>query len=180
MPPQAEPLLVPAHAVAPGGAPGGLKLGAYDTLIDGGCSQYHSVRLAAVQHTPLSAPFEIFDFDFNAPLDDPASGEDYARVRELAVAASADGEANAVAFWFTTHLLTAELEAGGAGAPADFCSYAPAAAACGARDYVTCWSQALQYLPRPLACAAGASVALIASHSPTRVTFSLPGDGKQC
>jgi type II protein arginine methyltransferase len=35
--------------------------------------KYTSLRLDRVKFTPLTAPFPVFGFDFDLPLDDPAS-----------------------------------------------------------------------------------------------------------
>ena len=164
MPPQPEPIVMPASSTPVGG--GASRWSAYDTLRPPEVKKYTSVRADRVKFTPLSAPFEVFGFDFDAPLDDPASMADYSRESDVVVDATSSGTANAVVFWFTLTLNRPTEE----DAPADLCTYPAMTATCGAVESSRCWNEALQFLT-PASVEAGKSFVLKAAHSPTRVFF---------
>jgi hypothetical protein len=121
----------------------------------------------------------VFDFDFQRPLDDPASAPDFSRTKEVLLEATAEGTANAVAFWFTAKLLHDPGSDGPpeelCGAPgwADICSFPEEAEACGAKQGTRCWTQAVQFLSKPCRVDRGAQLCLQARHGPSRVGFKL-------
>ena len=146
------------------------------------------IRLSTVAHAQLSAPREVFAFDFYADdLGQPRAGwqtfeacpratpRRSAPPRVPGGAAGrgrADGGAGAgaeqihragtvhgVAFWFTLHL---------DGATA--LSTAPG-------NRTTCWKQAVQLFPEPLEVAAGDRLPLWCSHDQTRIAFAAQPPG---
>ena len=103
MPPQPEPLIMPASSM-PSDDAAARRWHAYDTMRPPEVKKYTSLRLDRVKFTPLTAPFPVFGFDFDLPLDDPASTAEYSREADVRVDATATGTANAVVFWFTLTL----------------------------------------------------------------------------
>ena len=185
--PAAEPLVAPFRACTNPFAEegGGLDLTAYDALFREGRGSYASVRLDRVPHEERTEAFRALDFDFEGPLTEPGPGaggtealasgtvvaapQQFRRSREVRVPVTTPGPVNAVAFWFTLNLLRPE----GCDAASDLCTYPARAGACGARGSSRCWSQAIQFLERPVECPAGATLRLVARHSATRVQFVL-------
>lgn len=163
IPTQPEPVIMPASSAVD---PSGRRWGGYDTLRPPEVKRYTSVRLDRVKHVPLTEPFPVFGFDFDAPLDHPSSTAEYSRVEDINVEANADGVANAVVFWFTLTLNRGE----DSDALADLCTYPAMAKLCEARGSSRCWNEALQFI-EPLAVHSGCALSLRASHSPTRVSF---------
>ena len=135
--PAAEPLVAPFRACTAPSAEGGegLDLTAYDALFREGRGSYASVRLDRVPHEERTEAFRALDFDFEGPLTEPGAGDEgtaelasgagaaapqrFRRSREVRVPVTSPGPVNAVAFWFTLHLLRPE----GPDAPSDLCTY---------------------------------------------------------
>jgi type II protein arginine methyltransferase len=159
---QPEPLVRPAAAA--GDAEGGRWAG-YDTMRPAQVKNYTSVRLDRVAHVPLTEPFPVFGFDFDADLDDPSSTAEYSREAILNATATTSGTANAVVFWFT---LT--LNRGGDDSVADICTYPAMAQRCGAKESSRCWNEAVQFVDS-VEVKTGSTISLVAAHSPTRVSF---------
>ena len=126
---------------------------------------YTSVRLDRVAHVPLTEPFPVFGFDFDADLDDPSSTAEYSRETVLTTTAKTGGIANAVVFWFT---LT--LNRGGDDSLADICTYPVMAERCGAKESSRCWNEAVQFVDS-VEVRTGATISLTAKHTPTRISF---------
>ena len=181
--PGGQPLVAPA-ACGPRRPPlSGLDLGPYAELFRAEPGSYVSIRLDRVPHVERTGAFRALDFDFEGPLTDPpgppgaeaaeggpaAAAARFRRSREVRVPVTQGGPVNAVAFWFTLHLLRPE----GPDQASDLCTYPARERACGARASSRCWSQAVQFLERPVACPAGATLRLAARHSATRVQFRL-------
>jgi len=160
---QPEPLVRPAAAA---GDVEGKRWAGYDTLRPSQVKNYTSIRLDRVAHVPLTEPFPVFGFDFDADLDDPSSTEEYSRETVLNATASREGVANAVVFWFT---LT--LNRGGDDTIADICTYPAMTELCGAKDSSRCWNEAVQFV-ESVAVRLGDTVSLKAAHGPTRISFS--------
>ncbi|KAK3260447.1 hypothetical protein CYMTET_30593, partial [Cymbomonas tetramitiformis] len=172
-PAQPEPLQMPAASfrrllLDAGSALAPLDLSALDHLWPANQRRYTHIRLDRLQHRALSDAFPVFGFDFDLPLEDPASAADYSRERQFEAQSTAGGWANAVVFWFT---LTLVRDESGGRQMADICTYPPATQACNAKDSSRCWNQAIQFLPKPVKITPGASVSIKAFHSPTRVVF---------
>ncbi len=159
---QPEPLIRPAAAA--GDAEGGRWAG-YDTMRPPQVKNYTSVRLDRVAHVPLTEPFPVFGFDFDADLDDPSSTAEYSRETVLTTTAKTGGIANAVVFWFT---LT--LNRGGDDSLADICTYPVMAERCGAKESSRCWNEAVQFVDS-VEVGTGATISLTAKHTPTRISF---------
>ena len=181
--PGGEPLVAPA-ACGPQEPPlSGLDLGPYSELFRAEPGSYASIRLDRVPHVERTGAFRALDFDFEGPLTDPPAGagaEDvkggaaaaaarFRRSREVRVPVTRAGPVNAVAFWFTLHLLRPEAPE----EASDLCTYPAREHECGARSSSRCWNQAVQFLERPVECPAGATLRLVAQHSATRVQFRL-------
>ena len=111
---------------------------------------YEQMRLAELDHRPLTTVCQVLDFDFYSPnLALPRGAW-----QRWAIAAS--GTVHAVAFWF-------ELDMDGKGSVLDT---SPA-------NTSTCWKQAVQFVDEPIAVAAGSSLPVWVSHDETRISFSL-------
>jgi len=101
--------------------------------------EYFDTRLRRHEHRLLSAPFEVFRFDFHR--DGPAPRRD--RIEVPAVAA---GTAHAVAFWFEMELV-------------------PGISVTNSPEHPnTHWKQAVQCLPAPIEVRPGTAVALEFRH----------------
>jgi type II protein arginine methyltransferase len=124
------------------------------------------VRLDRVKFTPLTEPFPVFGFDFDAPLDDPSSAADFCREQDVQVNSIATGCANAVVFWFTLTLNRSEENG-----LADICTYPAMTEQCGAASSSRCWNEALQFVKPVFVEATGTTLTVPCAHSPTRVTF---------
>lgn len=107
---------------------------------------FENVDAAALDYRPLSAPFDVFAFDFASA--DPAPQE-----REFALPAIAEGAAGAVLFWFDLRI---DAERTLSNAPD---AVRPAR-----------WKQGLQWLPEARADAGGAWP-LIAKHNGSSLKF---------
>ena len=180
--PGGEPLVAPA-ACSPQQPPlSGLDLGPYSELFRAEPGSYASIRLDRVPHVERTGAFKALDFDFEGPLTDPpgagakgveggvaAAAARFRRSREVNVPVTRAGPVNAVAFWFTLHLLRPE----GPDEASDLCTYPARERECGARSSSRCWNQAVQFLERPVECPAGSTLRLAAQHSATRVQFRL-------
>lgn len=164
MPPQAEPIIMPSSS-APNDSPA-RRWAAYDTLRPPEVKKYTSVRLDRVKFTPLTEPFPVFGFDFDAPLDDPSSAADFCREQDVQVNSIATGCANAVVFWFTLTLNRSEENG-----LADICTYPAMTEQCGAASSSRCWNEALQFVKPVFVEATGTTLTVPCAHSPTRVTF---------
>jgi hypothetical protein len=108
---------------------------------------YFPVRLRAFDFVPLSDPFEIFYFDFNAEKINPGS-------KMICVPAIQDGIGHAFIFWFKMQL-DDEL----------FISTQPGA--------ITHWSQALQCLDKQVAIRSGKSLQVFAEHNCSQIPLRL-------
>jgi len=144
MHPQPEPIIMPASFIAPSECAARRWL-AYDTMRPPEVKKYTLVRLDRVKFTPLTAPFPIFGFDFDAPLDDPLSSAQYSRELDVKVDAIATGTANAVVFLFT--LTMNRRNDGDSSTAADICSYPAMAEQCDATASSRCWNQAAAIHP---------------------------------
>jgi type II protein arginine methyltransferase len=164
MPSQPEPIIMPATSTPKNCA--AQRWHAYDTMRPPEMKKYTSLRLDRIKFTPLTAPFPVFGFDFDAPLDDPASAADYSREQDIQVNATATGTANAVVFWFTLTLNRNEDET----TPADICTYPAMAEQCNAAESSRCWNEACQFV-EPADLETGKAFTLQAAHNPTRVFF---------
>jgi len=164
LPPQPEPIIAPASAIPDD--PRASRWSGYDGMRPPEVKKYTSVRLDRVAYRALSEPFPVFGFDFDAPLDDPASTAEYSRECDLAIEASETGTVNAVVFWFTLTLNRGEAW----DAPADVCTYPAMTERCHAKEGTRCWNEALQFV-EPAAVTEGKPFTIRAAHSPTRVFF---------
>ena len=164
MPSQPEPIIMPARSTPEGCA--AQRWHAYDTMRPPEVKKYTSLRLDRVQFTPLTAPFPVFAFDFDAPLDHPSSTAEYSREQDIAVDAIATGTANAVVFWFTLTL----TRNGGDTTPADICTYPAMTQQCDATGSSRCWNEACQFV-EPVDVETGKAFTVQAAHNPTRVFF---------
>lgn len=164
MPSQPEPIIMPASSTPKNCA--AQRWHAYDTMRPPEVKKYTSLRLDRIKFTPLTAPFPVFSFDFDAPLDDPSSEAEYSREQDIQVDAIATGTANAVVFWFTLTLNRKEDET----TPADICTYPAMAKYCNATESSRCWNEACQFI-EPADVEMGKSFTLQAAHNPTRVFF---------
>lgn len=164
MPSQPEPILMPASSTPKNCA--AQSWHAYDTMRPPEVKKYSSLRLDRIEFTPLTAPFPVFGFDFDAPLDDPSSAADYSREQDIHVNAVATGTANAVVFWFTLTLNRNEEET----TPADICTYPAMTKHCNATESSRCWNEACQFI-EPVDLETGKTFMLQAAHNPTRVFF---------
>lgn len=108
--------------------------------------EFINVDAERIVYKPLSAPFDVFAFDFASASAEPQE-------RELDLVATADGTAGAVLFWFDLQL-----------APDQWLSNAPGAAP---RFH---WKQALQFLPE-VQVRDGMSLPLTARHNGSALTF---------
>ena len=163
LPPQPEPIIAPA-AASPDD-PRASRWSGYDGMRPPEVKKYTSVRLDRVAYRALSEPFPVFGFDFDAPLDDPASTAEYSRECDLAIEASETGTVNAVVFWFAD--AESRRGAGRAGGRV----YLPAMTErCHAKEGTRCWNEALQFV-EPAAVTEGKPFTIRAAHSPTRVFF---------
>jgi type III protein arginine methyltransferase len=113
--------------------------------------EHFDTYLSNYRHRVLTAPFRLFEFDFDGVGTS-------ARQRCVRVRATADGAAHAIVMWF-------ELDM------ADGVTLSNSAA-----DRDTHWQQAVQTFDQPLPCRAGAPVELVAVHDDERVLV-LPPDG---
>ncbi len=165
MPPQAEPIIMPSSS-SPEDSPA-RRWAAYDTLRPPEVKKYTSVRLDRVKFMPLTAPFPVFGFDFDAPLDDPSSVADYCREQAVQVNSIAAGCANAVVFWFTLTL----NRSGETDGLADICTYPAMTEKCGASGSSRCWNQALQFVKPIIVGRSGTTLTVPCAHSPTRMKF---------
>ena len=100
------------------------------------------VSLETEDHALLSAPTELFAFDFARPVEK-------ARARRVALAATAAGEAHALALWFRLSL--DDAHAGSTGPGGEFRH----------------WATPLYFLERDVAVAPGREVALEVAHDDT-------------
>lgn len=163
VPPQPEALNFPLPDAAAGGVCGV----DVSPLAFPDWQRYSGCRLHELAHTVLSAPFDVFEFDFTR---EPAQQEEEgprARRREarLRVRCAAEGPApNAVVFWFTLRL---DAQTTLSTAPSQTHS---------------CWGQAVQLFPEPLRVeaadaadaeggAAARWVPLIAKHTEKQISF---------
>lgn len=109
---------------------------------------YFPVRLAAFEYAALTAPFEVFRFDFERAQILPAQ-------RQLTVPVTRGGECHAVVFWFDMQL---DEEISISNEPGS----------------TTHWEQAVQCLERGLTVEAGDVVQLGAEHDCCSITFGEP------
>ena len=107
---------------------------------------YKRFNMEVEPHRPLTDVFEIARFDFRAPP--PADV-----ARQLDLTATETGTGHAVVFWFDLHLDAETTLSTGRGSPHNH------------------WGQAIQFLDRDLAVAAGQPVPLVAGHSDTQFRF---------
>jgi SAM-dependent methyltransferase len=109
--------------------------------------EYFDSRLRRHEHRLLSAPFEVFRFDFYC--DGPASQH-----TTLTVPSTATGTCHAVVFWFELELV-------------------PGITVTNAPDHPTThWKQAVQCLPCPVGVQAGAPLTVDVRHDGQRIYFA--------
>ena len=164
IPSQPEPIIMPATSMPKECT--AQRWHAYDTLRPPEVKKYTSLRLDRVQFMPLTAPFPVFGFRFDAPLDDISSTAEYSREEDIQVHATATGTANAVVFWFTLTLNRNNDET----TPADICTYPAMTKQCNARESSRCWNESCQFI-EPAEVEAGKTFRLQAAHNPTRIFF---------
>lgn len=126
-------------------------------------SDYYGLDLRNTKHKRLSAPFEVFDFDFarekwiNTP---PEAGGEWHDDIEILM----DGKLNCVVFWHEIY-----IHDGANGMK-------PIVLPTGPDDPRTCWYQACQQVEE-LAVTTGAHLPVRATHQGSRVTFGVDRDG---
>lgn len=123
----------------------GFDLSAFDRFRNP--AAYRTIKLANEQHTVLSAPFHVADFDFAAP---PMAD----RQRRAKIPITTTGEVYAVVFWFDLHMDDAIRISSG---PDGTLSH---------------WAQAVQFMDRSRMVSAGEELDLIMGHTDTRLYFS--------
>jgi len=115
---------------------------------------YLDVDLARVPHTRLSAPFTIASFDFAAPP--PRRDERDTECRKLELEVVADGQAQAVVYWFELQMDAVET------------------VSTGPDGDLLHWHQAAQYFEQHRRVETGQHLVLEIARSDHNVTFHLP------
>lgn len=110
-------------------------------------AQYFPVRLAAFEHTPLTDPFAVFQFDF-------ATGTIVGERKTITVPATRDGVGHCIIFWFNMQL---DAENAISNEPGS----------------TTHWEQALQCLDREVAVSAGDTFTIDAEHDCHLIRFEV-------
>ncbi|GAB2930795.1 hypothetical protein GCM10027280_17910 [Micromonospora polyrhachis] len=113
--------------------------------------EYFDSRLSRHEHRNLSAPFEVFDFDFYR--DGPTG-----RRVELTVTPSATGVCHAIVFWFELELV-----------PGITVTNSP-------EHPTTHWKQAIQGLGEPIPLRAGMPLTLGIRHDGLHIHFDIAGN----
>ncbi|MDP6567145.1 MAG: tetratricopeptide repeat protein [Alphaproteobacteria bacterium] len=124
----------------------GFDLAAFDRFRNP--AAYRPITLANEEHTALSAPFQIAEFDFAEP---PTT----ARWQQATIPITATGEAHAVVFWFDLHL-------------DDTISVST-----GPHGNLSHWAQVVQFMDRGRAVTAGEEIALSMGHTDNHFHFSI-------
>lgn len=109
---------------------------------------YFPVRLAAFEYAALTAPFEVFSFDFEGEAILPAR-------KKISIPVTRGGACHAVVFWFDMQL---DEEVSISNEPGS----------------TTHWEQAIQCLPDEVTVQAGEVLQLEATHDCTSIIFGLP------
>lgn len=111
---------------------------------------YFPVRLAAFEYEALTAPFEVFRFDFAHESILPSRNT-------VSVAATRDGTCHAVVFWFHMQL---DEEIAISNEPGS----------------TTHWEQAIQCLPQEMSIHAGDELQIAAAHDCSSIVFAQPSN----
>ena len=110
-------------------------------------AQYFPVRLDAFEYTPLTEPFEVFNFDF-------VNGTIAAERKTITVPATRDGVGQCIIFWFNMQLDAANAISNEPGS-------------------TTHWEQALQCLEREVPVSAGSTFEIEAEHDCHLIRFKV-------
>lgn len=107
---------------------------------------YHQLALSRYSHRALAAPQPVFDFDFRQDIPE--------RETVLHIEPTRNGTVHAWVFWFTLSLDDeTEFDTG---------PYVPG----------TCWAQAVQHVPQPVAAVQGVPLLVRAVQTQTSIYFS--------
>ena len=110
-------------------------------------AQYFPVRLAAFEYTPLTGPFEVFNFDF-------VNGTIAAERKTITAPATRDGVGQCIIFWFNMRLDAANAISNEPGS-------------------TTHWEQALQCLETEIPISAGDNISINAEHDCHQIRFRI-------